>query len=108
MKDDRIHLVLNYIRKNLDKRIHIDTLADKTCMSKDHFIRVFKNETGLTPNAFITQKKVERCELMLVTTTMSVKNIANTLGFDDYSYFNRIFKKNMGITPQQYREKYTS
>ena len=106
VKDDRIHQVLNYIRKNLDKRISIDYLADKTCMSKDHFIRVFKNETGTTPNAFITQKKMERCELMLITTNMSVKNIASALGFEDFSYFNRIFKKIMGITPQQYRENH--
>ena len=107
VKDDRIHMVLTFIRKNLNKRMDIDMLADKTCMSKDHFIRVFKNEVGVTPNVFVTQKKLERSELMLVTTAQSVKSIADALGYEDYSYFNRIFKKNTGITPQQYRAKYS-
>ena len=108
VKDDRIHQVLNYIRKNMDKRISIEYLADKCCMSKDHFIRIFRKETGITPNAYITHKKMERCELILVTTNISVKDIASSLGFDDFSYFNRIFKKIMGITPHQYRAKYAS
>lgn len=107
VKDDRIHQVLTYIRKNLGKRIDVDMLADKTFMSKDHFIRVFKNEMGITPNAFVTQKKLERSELLLVTTDQSVKSIADSLGYEDCAYFNRIFKKHTGITPQQYREKYS-
>jgi AraC-like DNA-binding protein len=75
-------------------------------MSKDHFIRLFRRETGYTPNAYVIQRKMERAELMLVTTDNSVKSIARALGYDDYSYFNRVFKKNAGITPQQYREKH--
>lgn len=107
VKDDRIHQVFFFIHKNINSHIDVEMLADKICMSKDHFIRVFKNETGYTPNAFITKKKLERSELMLVTTDLSVKSIAAALGYDDNSYFNRLFKKHTGITPQQYREKYS-
>jgi AraC-like DNA-binding protein len=106
VKDDRIHQVLTFIRKNLDKRIDVDMLSNKCCMSKDHFIRVFKHEMGVTPNLFVIQKKMERSELLLVTTAEPLKAIADALGYDDYSYFNRIFKKHIGLTPQQYREKY--
>ena len=77
-------------------------------MSKDHFIRVFKQETGETPNAFITKRKLEKAELTLVTTNMPVNRIADLLGYDDYSYFNRIFKKNSGLTPQQYRKNHSN
>ena len=107
VKDNRIHQTMVYIRKHLDNHLGIDMLADKACMSKDHFIRVFKNETGITPNVFVTQKKLERCELLLVTTDMSVKSIADALGYEDYSYFNRIFKKHRGITPLQYRKQHS-
>ena len=72
-------------------------------MSKDHFIRVFKRETGETPNAYIAHRKQEKAELLLVTTDLPIKNIADTLGFEDHSYFNKLFKKLAGITPQQYR-----
>jgi AraC-like DNA-binding protein len=75
-------------------------------MSKDHYIRVFKQETGETPNVFITKRKLEKAELALLTTSMPVKSIADSLGYDDYSYFNRIFKKNSGMTPLQYRESH--
>lgn len=102
--DDRIHRTLTYIRKNIGTRLDINVLSDKACMSKDHFIRVFKKEVGETPNVFITNRKIERAELLLVTTDMTIKEIADALGYDDYSYFNKLFKKNAGVTPQTYRE----
>lgn len=106
VKDDRIHQSLAYIRRNISNRLDIGALADRACMSKDHYIRVFRNETGETPNAYIIQRKVEKAELQLVTTDMPVKCIADSLGYDDHSYFNRLFKKHAGMTPQQYRENH--
>ncbi|MBQ8989934.1 MAG: helix-turn-helix domain-containing protein [Prevotella sp.] len=108
VRDDRIHQTLTYIRRNINSRLEISVLADKACMSKDHFIRVFKRETGETPNVYIAKRKQEKAELLLVTTDLPIKNIATALGFDDHSYFNKLFKKLSGITPQQYRtQKYT-
>ena len=106
VRDDRIQMSLNYIRKNIGSRLDIDLLADKACMSKDHYSRVFKRETGETPNVYITKRKLEKAELSLVTTALPIKSIADSLGYDDYSYFNRIFKKNAGVTPLQYRESH--
>ena len=106
VKDNRIHQTMVYIRKHLDNHLGIDMLADKACMSKDHYIRVFKKETGETPNVYITKRRLERAELALATSELSVKGIAQTLGYEDHSYFNRVFKQNAGVTPQQYREKY--
>ena len=106
VKDNRIHQTMVYIRKHLDNHLGIDMLADKACMSKDHYIRVFKKETGETPNVYITKRRLERAELALATSELSVKGIAQTLGYEDHSYFNRVFKQNAGVTPQQYREKH--
>jgi AraC-like DNA-binding protein len=103
VRDDRIQMSLTYIRKNIGSRLNIEQLADKACMSKDHYIRVFKHETGETPNAYITKRKMEKAELVLLTTDLPVKSVADLLGYDDYSYFNRIFRKNSGMTPLQYR-----
>ena len=103
VRDDRIQMSLTYIRKNIGSRLNIEQLADQACMSKDHYIRVFKHETGETPNAYITKRKMEKAELTLLTTDLPVKSIADLLGYDDYSYFNRIFRKNSGMTPLQYR-----
>ena len=105
VKDNRIHQMLSYIRKHLDSHLDVNMLADQACMSKDHFIRIFKKETGETPNAYITKRKMEKAELALVTSDLSIKSIAQLIGYSDYSYFNRVFKQNSGITPLQYREK---
>lgn len=106
VKDDRIQQILTYIRKNISLKLDIGDLASRACMSKDHFIRVFKSETAETPNAYIIKRKLERVEFLLVTTNLSVRQIADSLGYDDYSYFNKVFKKNAGLTPQQYRENH--
>lgn len=103
--DDRIQSILMYIRKNLNELNDVDTLAKMTDLSKDHFIRLFKKATGETPIQYITLRKIERAEILLSTTNLSVKDVAHTLGYEDHSYFNRLFKKCVGLTPRDYRIK---
>ena len=95
-------LVLGEKKTSLD----LDDLADTSCLSKDHFSRLFKHETGISPLQYINQKKIEKAQLMLVTSNMPVKNIASSLACDNYSYFNRLFKKMTGVPPQEYRNSY--
>ena len=106
INDDRIQKVLSYIRKNIYKTIDIDSLAAISCLSKDHFIRLFKKEINNTPLQYINQKKIEKAQLILITDSMPVKNISFLLAYEDHSYFNRLFKKLTGVTPQQYRDRY--
>lgn len=73
---------------------------------KRSFYPFIQKETGVTPSKYINQKKIEKAQLILVTDEMSVKNVAFALSFDDYSYFNRLFKKTTGLTPQEYRNSY--
>ena len=106
INDDRIQKVLSYIRKNIYRTIDIDSLAAISCLSKDHFIRLFKKEINNTPLQYINQKKIEKAQLILITDSMPVKNISYLLAYEDHSYFNRLFKKLTGVTPQQYRDRY--
>ena len=106
INDDRIQKVLSYIRQNIYKTIDIDSLAAISCLSKDHFIRLFKKEINNTPLQYINQKKIEKSQLILITDSMPVKNISYLLAYEDHSYFNRLFKKLTGVTPQQYRDRY--
>lgn len=106
INDDRIQKVLSYIRKNIYKTIDIDSLAAISCLSKDHFIRLFKKEINNTPLQYINQKKIEKAQLILITDSMPIKNISYLLAYEDHSYFNRLFKKLTGVTPQQYRDRY--
>lgn len=90
--DNRIINVVNFIRKNIDKNIDIDTLAGLSCLSKDHFIRLFKSEMKTTPLQYIVKKKIEKAQLLLITKDLAIKEIAYTLGYDNYSYFIKLFK----------------
>lgn len=103
-RDARIEITLDYIRNNLYSNINISDLAQKIFLSTDHFIKLFKHEMHSTPLQYISHKKIEKAQLLLVTSDMPVKNIAYKLSFDDYSYFCRIFKKTTGITPKEYRK----
>lgn len=103
MEDNRIAKTVLYIRKHLNEAIELEKLAEISCLSKDHFIRLFKKELGTTPLQYINQKKIEKAQLLLITEELAVKEIAFQLAFDDYSYFNRLFKKTTGVTPQEYR-----
>ena len=104
VKNDYIAQTLHFIRQKINKKIDIQELADKACMSKDYYIRLFKQQVGSTPNAYITTKKIEKAELLLVTTNKPINTLAYNLGYDNCSYFIRTFKKITGYTPLQYRQ----
>lgn len=101
--DNRIRKVLRHIRLNIDNPVSIDELSDMCCLSKDHFIRLFKKELQITPVQYINRKKIEKAQLKIITGDLPVKDIAYSLSFDNISYFNRLFRKYTGISPTQYR-----
>ena len=97
---------INYIYEHLHTRITLATLASVTNLSAPYLSRLFKKETGETPNMYITRMKLERAMVILATSDSNIKSIALTLGYDDLSYFTRAFKRFSGVTPQQYRDQH--
>lgn len=104
--DDRILKSLVYIRKNIHCDIKIEELANLVCTSKDHFIRLFKKGTGITPVQYINKKKIEKAQLLLITEELPIKEIAFMLSYEDHSYFNRLFRKMVGMSPLEYRKNH--
>jgi AraC-like DNA-binding protein len=103
-KDKRIYDSLSYIKRHIYQEIPLDELAQRANITKDYYIRLFKSETGSTPQQYISQKKIEQAQLFLATGNTPIKSIAYQLGFEDHSYFNRLFRKRTGYTPMQYRK----
>lgn len=101
--DDRIGRILVYIHQRIENDLSVKELAYKACLSADHFTRAFKRTTGKTPMDYIHQKRVEKAQLLLATTNLSLKEIVEKTGFNSASYFNRTFKKASGVTPLEYR-----
>ena len=104
--DNRVAKALSHIREHIYEPIKLDAIASNLGISKDHFIKLFKKETGFTPTQYINLKKVERAQLMLATEDIPIKEVACKLSFYDYPYFHKLFKKATGLTPQAYRAQY--
>lgn len=103
--DNRIAKSLLYIRSNLAKPIEVTELASLTNISVEHFTRKFTNEIGEPPIKYIQTKRIQRAQLLLMVGATHIKDIAYAVGFNDVSYFNRVFKKFTGCTPQLYRQQ---
>ena len=100
-----INKAIKYIYENLDSPINIEQLAHKCDLSKSYFHKAFKESTGLTPNNFILNLKINRCKQLLHLTGMSIGEIAESVGFYDCVYFSYVFKRITKMSPSQYRKK---
>lgn len=78
----------------------------KACgMSEYHFIRKFKEATGLSPHRYKIKQLILKAENMLLQTNLSISEVARLSGFSDSLYFSRIFKNETGMSPSEYRKK---
>jgi len=103
--EKRILKSLHYIHQNIDKPIDINSLAEMCFLTKDHFIRLFKKEMNYTPGKYINKKKIENAQLRILFDNVSIKDVAYGLGFNNISYFNRLFTKITGVNPGKYKKK---
>lgn len=83
--------------------LSVSDLAKSYQMSEGHFIRSFKQYVGVSPNSFRTANRIEIAAQMLISTKMTVEQVAHSCGYSDPLYFSRIFKKNIGVSPKEYR-----
>lgn len=104
-EDDRIRKIVEFCQKNIEHNITVDMLTDIACVTKSHLMRIFHDKMGVSPLQYVIRKKIQFAQGLLLTTEMTVKEIAEKVGLTDSSYFIRVFKKNIGFTPQEYRTK---
>jgi AraC family transcriptional regulator len=97
----RLTIVTDYIYSSYDRDISLDELASLACVSKFHFLRLFKIAFQCTPHQFITHVRMTQAKLMLLHKQNGVKEIGRTLGFKDSSSFSRTFFKYYGVYPTQ-------
>lgn len=103
--EKRILDALCYIHENIESPIGLDDLAQRCFLTKDHFIRLFKRETGTTPGRYINRVKIKAAQLRLLVDKRPVKEIAFGLGFDNICYFDRLFTRIIGESPVAYRRR---
>lgn len=96
---------IDYIHANFTGKLTLEDVAKKVFLSKYHFERMFIKYTGKTFYGYVTQLRFERARLLLDSTTKSLQDIANEIGYADVQPLNKLFKRNFGITPAEYRRE---
>lgn len=104
--DEIVAQILSHIEQNYTKPYSAEQLSKKLMISKYHMLHTFKERMGITISEYMIQKRIREAKYQLATSTGSIENISETLGFGSASYFCRIFKKYTGMTPYQYRKQY--
>ena len=102
--DDFITKATEYIESNLDKKLSIDGLCKALFVSKNYLYSSFSSYYNCTVNEYIIQRKISVAKTMLIETKNTAFDIAKALGFDNYSYFCKLFKKHTGLSPLKYRQ----
>ncbi|HPG08874.1 MAG TPA: AraC family transcriptional regulator [Saprospiraceae bacterium] len=101
----RLAYIVDYVRKNLHQPLSVESLSQKAYMSPSNFYRVFKNELGIAPVDFIINERIRLAVSMLRNPKRKIKDIFMDCGFDNRSYFNRVFKQKYGMTPKSFQKQ---
>ena len=96
--DPKIAQVMSYINENLCGELSVDVLAERVFLSKYHFMRLFKAQTGVTVHAYVRQKRLVNAARLIREGTPAAKAAADS-GFTDYSAFHRAFRESFGMSP---------
>lgn len=105
-ENEVVYLMKEYIRKNYQRdQLSVREIAEAACLSTAYACTMFKNETGSTINQFISNYRVEKAKQLLADPRMKITDIAAQLGYSDSNYFGKSFKRIIGLSPSEYREK---
>jgi AraC family transcriptional regulator len=81
----------------------LEMLSSAACVSKYHFLRLFRSAYGFSPHQYIQQLRIEKARGLLSHTDTPVSEVADLLGFVNSQSFSRLFSQRMGVSPSQYR-----
>lgn len=98
----------DYIRNNLDKELSLKILSDYTMLSPTYFHQQFTKIMGSTPNQYVIKQRILKAKELLVYTNRTIEDISNACGFKSSAYFCYVFKKEMSMTPTEFKDEFTS
>lgn len=103
----RVSKVIGCIEDEFPKPWKIEDFAAMAHMSRSNFMRVFRTATGETPVGYLLQLRIQKAMTLLMSTKLSVSEIAFEVGFNDSNYFTRQFKASQGVSPITYRRTHS-
>ena len=94
------------IYEKYQTEINMQAIANEVCMSYSYFRHLFKKHTGLSPNQYLQELRIQKSKELLVSTDLSCQEIAYRIGYDNPVYFSVLFKKMTHLSPTEYRKLY--
>lgn len=101
--DYRVRKSIRLMSENLSSEIELDEIARESGLSRPHFYKLFRTQTGVTPNLYLNTLMMERALEAIVATDSPIADIGFDLGFSSQSGFTRFFASNVGMAPTDYR-----
>lgn len=102
---NEVNLAAYYFNEHYNTEISIEAYAASKNMSTCWFIRNFKQYHGITPMKYILNVRISNAQHLLETTSYNVNEIADIVGYENPLYFSRLFKKQVGVSPSEYRKQ---
>ena len=101
---DTIFKALDYIKRNYNKRITLEEVAGQVFLNPSYFSKIFKNDMNTTFVSYVNKIRVNAARNLLSDISIPLTDVSCMVGFEDQSYFTKVFKKATGVTPGKYRE----
>ena len=101
-----IRIAKAYIKEHYMEQIKLDEIAKVTSLNSSYFSTLFKKETGENFSDFLIGCRLTEAKKLLKETTLTINEITSAIGYSDSKYFSKLFVKNVGITPSEYRKIY--
>ena len=106
-KDERaITGITKYLQEHLEEDMSLAVLSEKFHLNAQYISQLFKNEIGVNFLTYLTSIRMEKSKKLLISTSLSIAEVAEQSGYGDYRVFTKVFKKNEGVTPSQYRRDF--
>ena len=99
-----IQKCISYINEHYNEDINLEKVANIVHLNPSYFSSVFKKEVGVSFSNYLNKIRIEQSKLLLKNTDSSIVEIAMEVGFEDQSYFSKVFKNLTKMTPKQYRQ----
>ena len=105
VKQDRIFTMLSYIHENYNRKLTLEEIAASASVSKRECLRCFQTGLGESPFHYLIHYRIQQAKKLLTSTDMTITLIAMETGFSTSAYFGKIFLRECGQTPGEYRRK---
>ncbi len=99
---DIIDECVEYLNTNYTEQIDVDNLANKFGLSKNHFSKIFKKMVGYAPLEYLINIRIQKAKELILENKYYINEISAMVGYEDYAYFSRLFKKKEGISPKNF------